>query len=56
MLIASWRLRTVLLIGLLFIMTARPSWAVWAIVSAAGVGVLWSVSAWRENLMEKRAS
>jgi len=48
-LIASWRLRTALLIGILFIMTARPSWAVWAIVSFAALGVIWSVPALRED-------
>lgn len=48
-LIASWRFRTALLVGILFIMTARPSWAVWAIVSAAALGIIWSVPAWREG-------
>ncbi len=43
---ASWRLRTALLSGLLFVMTVKPQWALWAITSFALLGTFWSLSAW----------
>jgi hypothetical protein len=44
----SLRLRTALLIGLVFVMTAKPDpGSVLAIVGAGVVGLLWDVSAFR---------
>jgi hypothetical protein len=46
LLVASWRWRAALLVGILFVMTIKPNWSIWAIGAFALFGGLWSVPAW----------
>ena len=46
LLMASWRWRAALLVGILFVMTVKPGWSVWAVGGSALLGGVWSIPAW----------
>ncbi len=52
---SSWRWRTALLSGLLFVMTVQPQRAWWAIAFFALLGVVWSLPLWWTRIVRHRS-
>jgi hypothetical protein len=48
-LVASWRSRAALLFAILFIMTVKATWALWAVSLFAFLGAVWSLPAWSRH-------